>query len=341
MHEVWKRLVDRGHIYKGSHEGWYSISDEAFYPEGQIKQVTHPESGETYKVSTETGSRVEWTAEENWKFRMSAFKDKLVDWIQSNPSSILPASRRNQLLDEVQSGLEDLSVSRPSTRLTWGIPVPGDPSQTIYVWIDALVNYLTVTGFPTSQRNTIWPADAHVIGKDIIRFHAVYWPCILMAAELPLPHSIITHGHWTKDRAKIAKSTGNVVDPFAEIAKYGKDSIRFYLAKMGGNLEKDSDYSHALLAENHNKWLAGQLGNLVARLRTPKTMGILCRPARSQPTQNKGEAEGEGEELPPLNTGDTFMFPCPEPGVHHQLRDLEDLKRKLPGKCERAPVRCR
>lgn len=148
--------------------------------------------------------------------------------------------------------------------------MPDDPSQGIYVWIDALVNYLTAEGFPwTDGQQSAWPADAHVVGKDIIRFHAIYWPCILLAAGLPLPKSIVTHSHWTKNKAKISKSTGNIVDPFAEIDRYGKDVVRYYLCRMGGNLEKDSDYSEALLKESHDKWLAGQLGNMIGRVCGP------------------------------------------------------------------------
>lgn len=273
VNDIWDRLQRNGHIYKGSHEGWYSVSDEAFYPENQIHDVTDSASGETYKASIETGQRVEWTSEENYKFRMSAFRDQLVEWLESNPQAILPASRHEQVLQEVKTQLEDLSISRPATRLSWGLPVPGDSSQSIYVWIDALVNYLTVTGYPWKSDSTepcAWPADAHVVGKDIIRFHAIYWPCILLAAGLPLPRSIVTHGHWTKNKAKISKSTGNVVDPFAEIEKFGPDVVRYYLCRMGGNLEKDSDYSLALMKESHDKFLGGQLGNLVGRICSPK-----------------------------------------------------------------------
>ncbi|CAO1629878.1 unnamed protein product [Parajaminaea phylloscopi] len=275
VHEVWRRLEAGGHIYKSVHEGWYAESDEAFYPEGQIREVVDSKTGVRHHESIETGQKVEWSSEENYKFRMSAFQDRLVDWYESNPESILPRSRHAEVVAELKSGIEDLSISRPSSRLAWGIPVPGDPSQSIYVWVDALVNYLTVTGFPEPSKGpSAWPADVHVIGKDIIRFHAIYWPSILMAASLPLPRQIVSHSHWTMNKAKMSKSRGNVIDPFAEMDFFGRDSVRYFLCQFGGGLATDSDYSHAMLRESYRR-LQGQLGNLLSRVFNPKILGRL------------------------------------------------------------------
>lgn len=185
VEHLWKALQDAGHIYKGSHEGWYSVSDETFYPEAQIRAAeSHELSGQAeaegdrkVMISTETGSVVEWSSEENYKLRLSNFQDKIVDWLESNPQAIVPQSRYQALLDEVRMGLADLSISRPRTRLSWGISVPNDTEHTMYVWIDALTNYLTVSGYPwqeaakgaDNRQQRCWPPDSMVIGKDIIR----------------------------------------------------------------------------------------------------------------------------------------------------------------------------
>lgn len=163
----------------------------------------------------------------------------------------------------------ELSISRPASRVRWGVPVPGDPDQTIYVWVDALINYLTVAGFPGEMK--AWPADMHVVGKDIIRFHALHWPALLSAAKLPLPKRVLAHAHWTMGQAKMSKSRGNVVDPIAAMAHYGADAMRWYLMRSGGSLDADSDYSAAELSKAHAK-LAGQLGNLVQRILAPKLL---------------------------------------------------------------------
>ena len=240
---LWKRLEERGHIYKGSHAGWYAVSDEAFYPESQIKDCKDLKTGEEYKVSIETGQRVEWAEEENYKFRLSAMAPRLLEWLNAEPAPIQPSPYHQQILKEVSAELQDLSISRPSNRLYWGVEVPGDSSQCIYVWVDALTNYLTVTGYPWQSGDTVgspWPADVHVVGKDILRFHAIYWPALLMAAGLPPPKTILAHAHWTKDRSKMSKSKGNVVDPFKALEVYGVDTLRFFLMRIGGNFATDS-----------------------------------------------------------------------------------------------------
>ncbi|KAF9099419.1 methionyl-tRNA synthetase [Mortierella sp. AD031] len=283
--ELWNDLLARGYIYKGHHEGWYSVSDEAFYPTSQVEEKTNEKTGEKYHIATETGKQVEWTTEENYKFKLSAFTDKLSQWLDSNPEAILPKSRQLEVQGWLKSGLTDLSVSRPRSRLTWGVPIPGDESHVMYVWMDALTNYLTVTGYPwkdmSDQQKVVsgWPADAQVVGKDILRFHAVYWPAFLMAAELAVPKKIVAHAHWTQSKMKMSKSIGNVVDPFTAMQEFGTDTIRFYLMNDGG-LVDDADYSSELVAGRYRKQLAGQLGNLLSR-----STSAALNPSAKVPTQ--------------------------------------------------------
>ena len=238
VNEFWKQLEKGGFIYKGTHEGWYSVSDEAFYTAAQIR----PNEVDSSKMeSIETGSAVEWSSEENYKFKLSAFQQPLLDWLDANPDAVVPASRRDTLIAEITQGLSDLSVSRPRSRLHWGIPVPSDEHHTIYVWLDALTNYLTVSGYPwKNEKMGCWPTDVQVIGKDIIRFHAIYFPAFLMALNLPLPKHTVAHGHWTMNKHKMSKSRGNVADPFKAIEKYGRDELRWFLCRVGGNLGSDA-----------------------------------------------------------------------------------------------------
>lgn len=201
--------------------------------------------------------------------------------------AILPSTRYAEVLEEVRSGLEDLSISRPSSRLDWGLRVPEDDTQTIYVWVDALVNYLTVTGYPwvtaaasgedsaAALLHRAWPASHHIVGKDILRFHAIYWPSLLLAANIPLPRQIVAHSHWTMEKAKMSKSRGNVVDPFHEMQTKGVDVVRCYLCRMGGGLATDSDWSEGTLLEFERKYLQGQLGNLASRIRGKKILARL------------------------------------------------------------------
>jgi len=211
-------MVEKGHIYLGTYEGWYSVRDECFYMESELVDGKAP-----------TGANVEWVAkEQSYFFRLSAFQDRLLQYYQDNPDFIAPDSRRNEVVAFVKGGLRDLSVSR--TSFQWGVPVPNDPQHIMYVWVDALTNYISALGYPTpaagtsatsSNNNfdTFWPAALHVVGKDILRFHAVYWPAMLMAADLPLPQRLFAHGWWTKDGQKISKSIGNVIDPVDLVAK--------------------------------------------------------------------------------------------------------------------------
>jgi methionyl-tRNA synthetase len=218
-------------------------------------------------VSVETGAVVEWTSEVNYRFRLSAFRDSLLEFYSQHPSWIRPQSRMDLVTKWVQAGLDDLSVSRPAQRVQWGIPVPHDASQNIYVWLDALMNYAVQAGYPWPPEWSSaggWPADVHVIGKDILRFHCIYWPAFLMALGLPLPKQIISHAHWTIGKEKMSKSVGNVVDPFTVVDTYGVDVVRWFLA-LEGRLDNDSDFNNQTLTWKYDD-LRGKLGNFSARL---------------------------------------------------------------------------
>lgn len=197
--------------------------------------------------------------------------------------AVVPPSRRDALVAEIREGLADLSVSRPRSRLQWGIPVPNDETHTIYVWLDALTNYLTVAGYPWPEGSAdmgCWPADVQVIGKDILRFHAVYFPAFLMALNIPLPKHLVTHGHWTMNKAKMSKSRGNVADPFAAIDTFGCDALRWLLCRVGGNVASNADWSDTIMHEYHRKYLQGQLGNLASRVMGPKMLRRLLASAQ-------------------------------------------------------------
>ncbi|CZS89722.1 probable METHIONYL-TRNA SYNTHETASE, mitochondrial [Rhynchosporium agropyri] len=272
----WQMLKEREYIYESKHEGWYCVSDETYYPESTIEKRLDPYTGRTFMASQETGKEVEWTSERNYHFRLSAFKDRLLDFYKENPGFVVPAARMSDVVKWVTDGLQDLSISRPVERLTWGIQVPDDESQTIYVWLDALVNYITKAGYPWApgKENSLgWPADVQVIGKDIVRFHCIYWPAFLIALDLQPPKQILTHAHWTLNHEKMAKSTGNVVNPFFAIDRFGVDPMRYYLAHDGG-ITNDSDYGNDYIVERYKKGLQGGLGNLVSRVTRPKIWSI-------------------------------------------------------------------
>ncbi|KAF8862832.1 hypothetical protein BDZ45DRAFT_645473 [Acephala macrosclerotiorum] len=272
----WQMLEEREYIYESKHEGWYCVSDETFYPESAIEKRLDPYTGRTFMASSETGKEVEWTSEKNYHFRLSAFKDELLEFYKKNPEFVVPAARMNDVIRQVSDGLEDLSISRPVERLTWGIRVPGDESQTIYVWLDALINYITKAGYPWAPGNEQalgWPADVQVIGKDIVRFHCIYWPAFLLALGIDPPKQILTHAHWTLNHQKMAKSTGNVVNPFFAMDRFGVDVMRYYLAHDGGILN-DADYGNHFIVQRYNKGLQGGLGNLVSRVTRPKIWSV-------------------------------------------------------------------
>ena len=251
---LWQRLVEKGQIYLGHYEGWYAVRDEAFYGPDEIEE----RDGQRYAIAS--GAPVEWTQEPSYFFRLSEWGGKLLEFYEANPDFIAPNSRRNEVLSFVKAGLQDLSISR--TSFTWGVPVPGDEKHVMYVWLDALTNYLTAAGYPGEA--PWWPADVHFVGKDILRFHAIYWPAFLMAADLPPPKRVFAHGWWTNEGRKISKSLGNVIDPVALVEEFALDPVRYFLLREVpfGN---DGDFSRKALISRLNNELANDLGNLAQR----------------------------------------------------------------------------
>ncbi|KAF8890288.1 hypothetical protein CPB84DRAFT_1732793 [Gymnopilus junonius] len=364
---VWRDLYTKGFIYKSQYSGWYSITDECFYTDAQVSSSPPPPSGDGHCVSLETGATVEWTSEENYMFRLSAFRDALLEHYTSNPRSVYPPQYHENVLamlgaaplvpnsDSASASasasaspststsahptqvpvallenfeLGDISISRPRSRLEWGVPVPDDPEQTVYVWFDALLIYLTGAGYPwpsspstsasTSTaargRRGPWPADIQVIGKDILRFHAIYLPAILLALSggsyqppittsspsssptpsspsppppIPLSHTLLTHAHWTSSQKKMSKSLGNVADPLEAMDKFGVDVARFYMMRVGGRWRGDVDWSSEQL-EKHHKEIQAQLGNYFLRISSPR----IAQRAREAEAHRAQEATG-------------------------------------------------
>ncbi|KAL8672959.1 MAG: hypothetical protein Q9168_002592 [Polycauliona sp. 1 TL-2023] len=301
VQHFWLMLKERGYIYESKHEGWYSVSDETFYPLSAVHLKLDPATGRKLMASQETGKEVEWTSETNYHFRMSALRDRLLGVYAGNPQFVEPPARMQDVIAQVTSGLSDLSISRPVERLSWGIPVPDDPSQTIYVWLDALINYLTKANYPfqvPGQESAAgWPADVHVIGKDIVRFHCIYWPAFLLALDLPLPKQVLTHAHWTLGHEKMSKSTGNVVNPFFALERFGSDTMRYYLVHSGG-IQDDSDYDNEHIIERY-KHLQGSLGNLVTRVVRGKGWKVE-RAVKSGWTDDSPEGKAHAEALSQL-----------------------------------------
>ena len=258
---LWNKLLENEDIYLGSYAGWYAVRDEAFYTESELEDGPNGK-----KIATASGAEVEWVEEPSYFFRLSKWQDRLLEFYEANPDFIKPASRRNEVISFVKGGLKDLSVSR--TTFNWGVPVPGDDAHIMYVWLDALTNYLTAVGYPDQSADSFekfWPADLHMVGKDILRFHAVYWPAFLMAADLPVAKRVFAHGWWTNEGQKISKSIGNVIDPNELIAKYGLDQTRYFMMREVpfGN---DGDFSHTAMVHRMNSDLANDLGNLCQRV---------------------------------------------------------------------------
>jgi methionyl-tRNA synthetase len=252
---LWRELERRGEIYLGRFSGWYAVRDEAFYDESELIDGKAP-----------SGAEVEWVEEENYFFRLSAWQDRLLAHYEANPEAIAPRSRRNEVVSFIRSGLKDLSISR--TSFSWGVPVPGHPGHVVYVWFDALINYLSAVGYPDTESqefSTFWPTVFHMVGKDIVRFHAVYWPAFLMAAGLEPPHRVFAHGWWTVEGQKMSKSLGNVVAPQRLVETYGLDPVRYFLLRElpFGN---DGDFSHRAVVGRRNGDLANDFGNLAQRV---------------------------------------------------------------------------
>jgi methionyl-tRNA synthetase len=256
--EIWRRMAAAGDIFLEKYAGWYSVRDEAFYAE---KETALGPDG--VRLGPQ-GTPVEWFEEETYFFRLSAYQDKLLAHYEKHPDFILPPERRNEAMSFVKGGLDDLSISR--TTLDWGIPVPGAPEHVMYVWVDALTNYITAAGFPDEMapRWRYWPADIHVIGKDILRFHAVYWPAFLMSAGIELPKRIFCHGFVLSRGEKMSKSVGNVVDPFDLVKAYGVDQVRYFFLREVA-FGQDGTYSSEAIANRINADLANDLGNLAQR----------------------------------------------------------------------------
>ncbi|MCH9807317.1 MAG: methionine--tRNA ligase [Alphaproteobacteria bacterium] len=256
---IWQKMQDRGDIYLSKYAGWYSVRDEAFYDE---KELTVSEDGT--KLSPQN-TPVEWVEEETLFFRLSAYQDKLLAHFEANPDFILPPERRNEVVSFVKGGLNDLSISR--TTFDWGVSVPENPEHVMYVWVDALTNYLTGVGYPDEASDLFkayWPASVHVIGKDIVRFHAVYWPAFLMSAGIALPERVFAHGFLFNNGEKMSKSVGNVVDPFNLINAYGVDQVRYFFLREVA-FGQDGSYSHEAIVNRTNADLANDLGNLAQR----------------------------------------------------------------------------
>jgi len=247
---IWQKLVDSGSIYLGKYSGWYAVRDEAFYNESELINGKAP-----------TGADVEWLEEPSYFFNLSAWQDRLLAFYEKNPGFIAPESKRNEVISFVKGGLHDLSVSR--TSFNWGIHVPGDEKHVIYVWLDALFNYYSAIN--TDDEHDLWPCDLHILGKDILRFHAVYWPAFLMAAKMELPKRVFAHGWWTNEGVKMSKSLGNALDPIKMVEEFGLDFVRYFLMREMpfGN---DGSYSKGLFIQRINAELCNNIGNLVQRV---------------------------------------------------------------------------
>jgi len=277
---LWRELVCREQIYLGTYAGWYSVRDESFYAESELVDGKAP-----------TGAPVEWVEEPSYFFRLSAWQEPLLRLFEERPDFVLPTSRRNEVMSFVKSGLQDLSVSRTSFR--WGVPVPDDPDHVVYVWVDALINYISALGYPDPKSRdftTFWPAYVHVVGKDILRFHAVYWPALLMAAGVEPPKRVFAHGWWTIEGQKMSKSLRNALDPLQLIETYGLDQLRYFLLREipFGN---DGDFSRTAMINRMNRDLANDYGNLVQRV-----LSMIARYSEGR-VPTPGEFTGEDDRL--------------------------------------------
>jgi len=283
--QLWQRMADNGDLYLGRYEGWYSVRDEAYYDDGELVAGEDSE-GRPVRLSPQ-GTPVEWTVEESWFFKLSGYAERLLELYDRDPDFLQPASRRNEMRAFVAGGLSDLSMSR--TSFDWGVPVPGSPGHVMYVWVDALANYLTGAG---GIDGLWWPADLHVIGKDVVRFHSVYWPAFLISAGLALPKAVFGHGFVLNRGEKMSKSLGNVVDPLAMAARFGVDRLRWFLIREVA-FGEDGSYSDAAIIERSNADLANGIGNLAQRAlaMVAKNLG--------------GVMPGPGSDLPPAIAAST------------------------------------
>ncbi|MDP9097051.1 MAG: methionine--tRNA ligase [Pseudomonadota bacterium] len=296
--DIWRRLRASGDIYLGTYEGWYAVRDETFYAADEVAP------GPDGTRLAPTGAPVEWVTEESYFFRLSAWGDRLMAYYDAAPDRILPPSRRNEVTSFVRGGLKDLAVSR--TGIRWGVPVPDDPKHVMYVWLDALINYITICGFPntTDALWRFWPTDINVVGKDILRFHAVIWPAVLLAAGLEPPLRVVGHGWWTARGEKMSKSVGNAIDGVALVETYGLDAVRFFVLREVpfGN---DGDFSDAAVIRRLNGELANDLGNLAQRTlsQIAKNLGGILperEPATDDDRQLRDAADALAGALRPM-----------------------------------------
>ncbi len=288
---LFRKIWDAGDIYKDNYAGWYCTSCESFFPENQVVDGRCPDQGH----------KVEWTEEESYFFRLSKYQEPLLKHYRSHPEFVFPETRCNEVIAFVESGLRDLSISRSS--LSWGIPFPTDPKHILYVWFDALSNYITALDYGSDRKRykRYWPADIHLVGKDILRFHAIYWPAYLMSAGEPLPRQIVAHGWWLRDAAKISKSQGGIVDPLPLIREFGVDPLRYFLLREMA-FGQDANYSDEALIERVNTDLANDLGNLLSR--TLKMIADYCDGTIPKPDPRFRDAEALAEAA--LRTAGAF-----------------------------------
>jgi methionyl-tRNA synthetase len=293
---IWTAMTERGDLYLDRYEGWYSVRDEAYYEEEELKVA---EDGS--KLSPQD-TPVEWTVEESWFFRLSKYQQPLLDHYAANPDFIRPESRRNEVVRFVEGGLKDLSISR--TSFDWGVPVPGSDNHVMYVWLDALTNYITGLGYPddTELWRRYWPANVHLIGKDVVRFHAVYWPAFLMSAGIALPKQVYGHGFLLSRGEKMSKSVGNVIDPFVLAERFGVDALRYFLLREV-SFGQDGSYSAEAIVNRANAELANSFGNLAQRTLSMihKNLGGILPPA--------GEAKEDLELAALVTTAVTKEIP--------------------------------
>ena len=282
--DLWQRIAENGRddIFKDSYKGWYSVRDEAFYAEDELVP-----DAEGNKLSPQ-GTPVEWLEEDSYFFRLSAYEDKLLAHFEAHPDFLMPESRRNEITSFIKGGLKDLSISR--TAFNWGVPVPGDDKHVMYVWMDALTNYLSVLGYPDRDGRyaDFWPCSLHIIGKDITRFHTVYWPAFLMAADLPLPKKVFAHGFLTVKGEKMSKSLGNVLDPMTLAAHYGVDALRYFFLREVP-FGRDGSFTDEAIVNRVNADLANDIGNLAQR--SLSMIAKNCDEALPQPETLSAEDE--------------------------------------------------
>ncbi|MEQ9144746.1 MAG: methionine--tRNA ligase [Parvibaculaceae bacterium] len=282
VQHIWEKIAKKGDIYLGKYSGWYSVRDEAYYGEDEL---TDGDDGNKYAP---TGTPVEWIEEETYFFKLSAYAERLLTHYEAHPDFIQPQTRRNEVVAFVKRGLHDLSISRSVEKLDWGIPVPGDDSHVMYVWVDALTNYITGLGYPDTDSELFrkyWPADVHIIGKDIVRFHAIIWPALLMAADIELPRQVFGHGFLNNRGEKMSKSVGNVIDPIDLANAYGVDQLRYFFCREVP-YGQDGSYSHETVTNRINADLANDLGNLAQRslsMLNKNLGGVVPEPGEMKP----------------------------------------------------------